>query len=72
MNLFDDLPSGGERRFGEELGAATWGGTLYELERVCPCHWHFGEEEWLLAVVGSPTLRTPEGERVLDPWDVAV
>jgi uncharacterized cupin superfamily protein len=23
-------------------------------------------------VAGTPTLRTPEGERVLHPWDVAV
>ena len=36
-----------------------------------PYHWHFGEEEWLLVVSGAPTLRTPEGERVLAPWDVA-
>ena len=53
-----------ERRFGEELGATLWGGTVYELapgERVCPYHWHFGEEEWLLVVSGAPTLRTPGG-----------
>ena len=35
-------------------------------------HWHFGEEEWALVVAGSPTLRTPDGERVLRPWDLAV
>ena len=48
---------------------------MYELapgNRICPYHWHFGEEEWLLVVTGAPTLRTPEGERVLRPWDVAV
>ena len=75
MNLFDALPENGERRFGEELGATLWGGTVYELapgKRVCPYHWHFGEEEWLLVVSGAPTLRTPEGEQVLRPWDVAV
>jgi uncharacterized cupin superfamily protein len=75
MNLFEDLPEEGERRFGEELGARLWGGTEYELapgEKVCPYHWHFGEEEWLLVVAGTPTLRTPAGERVLRPWDVAV
>ena len=26
----------------------------------------------LLVVAGAPTLRTPEGEQVLKPWDVAV
>ena len=51
-----------------------WGGTVYELApgaRVCPYHWHFGEEEWLLVVAGTPTLRTPDGSRTLRPWDVA-
>jgi uncharacterized cupin superfamily protein len=75
MNLFDDLPEEGERRFGEELGAILWGGTVYELapgKKVCAYHWHFGEEEWLLVVSGTPTLRTPSGERKLRPWDVAV
>jgi uncharacterized cupin superfamily protein len=75
MNLFDDLPAKGERRLGDELGSTLWGGTLYELapgKKVCPYHWHFGEEEWLLVVTGAPTVRTPEGENVLAPWDVAV
>ena len=35
-------------------------------------HWQVGEEERLLVVAGAPTLRTPEGEQVLKPWDVAV
>jgi uncharacterized cupin superfamily protein len=73
MNLFDPV-EGGEQRFGDELGATLWGGTVYDLaprQRVCPYHWHFGEEEWLLVVSGTPTLRTPSGERVLEPWDVA-
>jgi uncharacterized cupin superfamily protein len=75
MNLFEPLPESGRRRFGDELGGTLWGGTAFELApgaRICPYHWHFGEEEWLLVVAGSPTLRTPEGERVLRPWDVAV
>jgi uncharacterized cupin superfamily protein len=38
---------------------------------VCPYHWHFGEEEWVLVVSGSATVRAPDGERVLAPWDVA-
>ena len=36
-----------------------------------PYHWQFGEEEFLIVIAGRPTLRTPEGERVLEPWDVA-
>jgi uncharacterized cupin superfamily protein len=52
-----------------------WGATVYELapsESVSAYHWHFGEEEWLIVLAGAPTLRTPEGEQVLRPWDVAV
>jgi uncharacterized cupin superfamily protein len=30
-----------------------------------------GEEECCVVISGTPTLRTPEGERVLGPWDVA-
>ena len=73
MNLFEPVPEGGRRRFGDELGARLWGGTLYELApgKASPYHWQFGEEEWVLVVDGTPTLRTPEGERVLRPWDVA-
>jgi uncharacterized cupin superfamily protein len=57
------------------LGAVGWGGTIYELrpgERICPYHWHVAEEEWLLVLSGAPTLREPDGEQVLRPWDVAV
>ena len=58
---------------GVELGAELLGCTVYELppgERVFPYHWHLGNEEWLIAVSGRPTLRTPEGERELAPGDV--
>ena len=70
MNLLDDAP----RPFGEDFGAVQWGGTLYELApgEASSYHWHAGEEEWLVAVAGRPTLRTPAGERVLEPWDAAV
>jgi uncharacterized cupin superfamily protein len=62
------------RRLGEELGATLLGATLYELEpgKQSPYHWQVGEEEWLLVVAGAPTLRAPDGERVLRPWDLAV
>jgi uncharacterized cupin superfamily protein len=75
LNLFDELPERGKTSISEPFGATMWGGTLYELasgERVCPYHWHFGEEEWLLVVSGAPTLRRPGGEQVLRAWDVAV
>jgi uncharacterized cupin superfamily protein len=71
LNLLHDEP----QRFGEKLGAAKWGGTLYELapgEEASKYHWQVGEEEWLVVIAGRPTLRTPDGERVLEPWDTAV
>jgi uncharacterized cupin superfamily protein len=48
---------------------------VYELapgERICPYHWHVGEEEWLLVLSGTPTLRRPEGEQILRAWDTTV
>jgi uncharacterized cupin superfamily protein len=64
-----------ELEFGPLLGAVGWGGTIYELapgERICPYHWHATEEEWLLVLTGTPTLREPDGEQVLRPWDLAI
>ena len=55
------------------VGGAEVGATVYELppgEALCPYHYECGEEEWLLVLAGTPTLRTPEGERVLRPFDV--
>lgn len=47
---------------------------MYELEPggASPYHWHVGEEEMVLVLAGTPTLRTPDGERTLRPWDVAL
>jgi uncharacterized cupin superfamily protein len=61
-------------RIGERLGAEEWGCTVYELEPggASPYHWHVGEEEWLLVLAGTPTLRTPAGEEALRPWDLSV
>jgi uncharacterized cupin superfamily protein len=36
-----------------------------------PYHWHASEEEWLLVLAGTATVRTPKGETLLGPWDVA-
>jgi uncharacterized cupin superfamily protein len=60
---------------GKRLGANLIGATLYEVppgEKTWPYHYELGCEEWLIAVSGRPTLRTPEGERELEPGDVAV
>ena len=58
---------------GKRIGAARIGMTVYELppgQAICPYHFEWTDEEWLLVVSGRPTLRSPEGERVLGPGDV--
>lgn len=71
-----DDPDGygaGFARLGSELGAALLGATIYELppgQSNCPYHYEYGNEEWLIVLDGRPTLRHPEGEAELDPWDV--
>jgi uncharacterized cupin superfamily protein len=60
---------------GKRLGAELLGGSLYEIppgEKTWPYHYELGCEEWLIAVSGRSTLRGPDGERELEPGDVAV
>jgi len=63
----------GVLRFGPDLGAKDTGATVYELppgQAVCPYHYEYGEEEWVLVLEGSPSVRTPEGTEQLEPFDV--
>lgn len=58
---------------GKRIGATKMGASLYELEpgqKTFPYHYEYGSEEWLICVGGAPTLRTPDGERRLEPGDV--
>ena len=84
MNVFDvaverddDDPAGynaGFVRLGPPLGAQQLGMSVYELtpgNSVCPYHYELGCDEWLFVLTGRPTLRTPEGEHELEPWDCA-
>lgn len=60
-------------RLGPLIGAQRMGATLYEIEpgsSICPYHYEYGEEEWLMVLAGTPTLRHPGGEEVLDPGDL--
>jgi uncharacterized cupin superfamily protein len=82
VNLFAEEWDGGRERpgwrwrrlpVGERIGAQLIGASLYELEpgqKTFPYHYEYGAEEWLLAVAGRPTLRTPAGERELEPGDL--
>ena len=58
------------------IGAAGIGGSVYDLEpgeSVCPYHFEFGTEEWLLVLRGRPVLRRADGdgelEEELEPGD---
>lgn len=60
---------------GKRLGTEQIGASLYQLEpgqKTFPYHFHYAQEELLLVVRGTPTLRTPEGERRLEPGDCVV
>jgi uncharacterized cupin superfamily protein len=60
----------GARGIGDRLGADAIGASVYELpdgELMFPYHYHHGIEEWLYVLAGSPTVRTPNGVRELDP-----
>jgi uncharacterized cupin superfamily protein len=63
-------------KLGPMIGAAMIGGSVYVLapgESVCPYHFEFGSEEWLLVLEGRPTLRraadSGELEEDLEPGD---
>jgi uncharacterized cupin superfamily protein len=84
VNLFDvevtkdaDDPDGyhtSYARIGPLVGGRLLGLSVYELppgQSICPYHYEIGFEEWLFVLVGNPTLRTPDGEQCLRPWDVA-
>jgi uncharacterized cupin superfamily protein len=82
FNLFRGATSGEESepgyrarfaQLGARLGASRLGMSVYDLppgEAICPYHFHWGDEEWLIVVAGEPTLRTPEGDRTLEAGDV--
>jgi uncharacterized cupin superfamily protein len=85
FNLFnaelDEGPEGNEPpgyeqtravRVGKKIGATQIGMSIYELppgQAICPYHFEWTDEEWLIVLAGKPTLRTPEGERALAPGD---
>jgi len=70
------LPEGFRRsstRLGPVLGAERTGLSIYELppgEAIGPYHFEDPNEELLLVVSGTPTLRHPGGEEQLEPWDL--
>jgi uncharacterized cupin superfamily protein len=84
VNLFDVEPAwdegdpegynAGYVRVGPLIGAKDLGLSVYELppgESICPYHFEYGFDEWLIVLVGTPTLRSPDGEQELRRWDMA-
>jgi uncharacterized cupin superfamily protein len=60
-------------RLGPQVGAQDSGASVYELppgQAVCPYHYEYGEEEWVLVVEGRPSLRTPDGTEQLEQFEI--
>jgi uncharacterized cupin superfamily protein len=58
---------------GSAIGGEHLRGSLIEIPpgmRAWPYHWEAAQEEWLVVLSGTPTLRTPDGEDELVPGDV--
>jgi uncharacterized cupin superfamily protein len=58
---------------GGKIGSELIGASLYEVppgKKLWPYHTHYANEEWAIVMRGTPTLRTPEGERELTEGDV--
>jgi uncharacterized cupin superfamily protein len=72
-----DDPEGfrsGRFKLGPILGAEDTGASVFELppgQAICPYHYEYGEEEWMLVLTGSVSVRTPEGTEQLEPFEMA-
>jgi len=81
-NLFEpEWDGSGERpgfsyrraKLGNQAGGERLGASVFEIppgQATFPYHAHFGNEELLIVVEGSPSLRTPDGWRELEPGEV--
>ncbi|WP_053227525.1 cupin domain-containing protein [Solirubrobacter soli] len=74
---YDDADPEGFRagmdRFGPRIGASRIGASIYELppgQALCPYHYE-SDEEWIVVLEGSVSVRHPEGTDVLGPGDTA-
>lgn len=73
---FDDNDPQGYRagvaRVGKLAGGEALVVKLFEIpagQSLCPYHYEY-EEEWLLVLAGSVTVRVPDGEHELQPGDI--
>lgn len=58
----------GQQAGGERLGASLF--ALPPGQAAFPMHYHLGNEEMLVVIAGTPSLRTAEGERRLEQGEV--
>jgi uncharacterized cupin superfamily protein len=59
-------------RLGRQAGSERLGASLFEVPpgaQTFPLHAHLHNEEALVVLAGTPTLRTPDGERMLAAGD---
>ena len=62
----------GRVQLGPRFGAADTGASVYVLppgQAVCPYHYEYAEEEWLVVLEGEATVRHPGGTEVLGPFE---
>jgi uncharacterized cupin superfamily protein len=60
-------------RLSRQAGSVDLGLSLWEVppgQAAYPYHFHLGEEELIVVLDGSPSLRTPEGTRRLEPGEI--
>ncbi len=60
-------------RIGYQVRSERIGASLWEVppgEAAYPYHYHLGEEELLIVLAGSPSLRTPSGWRDLQQGEI--
>ena len=56
------------------FGAKLTGASVYDIppgQALCPYHYEYGEEEWLIVLEGTASLRTPEGTEPMGPMELA-
>jgi uncharacterized cupin superfamily protein len=73
---YDDTDPDGYRagldRFGPRIGAERLGGSVYDVppgQSICPYHFEYGDEEWLMVLEGRASVRHPDGTDELGPGD---
>ena len=60
-------------RVGRQLGSQKLGASIWEVgpgQAAYPYHWHLAEEELLVVLEGTPSLRSPDGWRELEQGEV--